>query len=204
MQPNSGKGQPLIQQRAPAAPRTDALAAVRRLSFAAIDATEVDAIHRALARELFAVFGVDQVHLTRVDPAGRRARSAAYYPAAEGEPVLGAAYGHDFQDRSAVGRVVATGRPLHEPDARRSPIMSQSLVERFGAASGLFLPLAFGGEVVAVAALVTEHGRTFDEDEIQLAYTLANQASAALAALELRSRLAGAAPAAPVGTRRRG
>ena len=41
----------------------DALAAVRRLSFAALDVDDHAAIYRALASEIFTALGVDQVHI---------------------------------------------------------------------------------------------------------------------------------------------
>jgi GAF domain-containing protein len=49
--------------------------------------------------------------------------------------------------------------------------------------------VSFGGDVRAVVGLISETPRTFDDEEVQLVYTLANQASAALAVLEMSTRL---------------
>ena len=57
----------------------DALAAVRRLSFAALGDGDEASIHRELARELIAMLGVDQVHVARLaqDQSMRRGNSSA-------------------------------------------------------------------------------------------------------------------------------
>ena len=52
------------------------------------------------------------------------------------------------------------------------------------------MPLTYSGVVHAVIVLVSETPRWFREEEIEFAYTMANQASAGLSALEMRSRLA--------------
>jgi len=106
-----------------------------------------------------------------------------------GEPEIGSTYTQDLAGHSAVEHVSATGRPHHEPDARHSKVRSQELVARFSAASALFIPLAYHGDVPDVVTLVSERERHFSEAEAQLAYTLANQASAGLAALDMRRRL---------------
>ena len=56
-------------------------------------------------------------------------------------------------------------------------------------ASALFVPLAFEGEVRPVPVLVSQTPRRFEECQVQLAYTLANQAMAALGTMEMRGRL---------------
>jgi hypothetical protein len=57
---------PLIEEPALRASTVAALAAVRRLSFAALRASTDAEIHCELARELFTTFGVDQVHVSRL------------------------------------------------------------------------------------------------------------------------------------------
>ncbi|MGI8659865.1 MAG: diguanylate cyclase [Thermoleophilaceae bacterium] len=180
----------LIQQQQRPASTSAALAAVRRLSFAALEAEEAGAIHAELARELLYVFGIDQVHVTRVDRTAGRSYTRSYRPGADGEPEIGSTYSNELSGSSAVERVTATGAPHHEPDARGSKVLSQELVARFDAASALFLPLSYHGDVPGVVTLVSERERHFSEAEGQLAYTLANQASAGLAALDMRRRLA--------------
>ena len=68
-------------------------------------------------------------------------------------------------------------------------MLSSRLVERFNVASALFVPLTFDGEVRSVVVLVSETPRRFSDEEVQLVHTLANQASAALAVLEMKRRL---------------
>ena len=58
-------------------------------------------------------------------------------------------------------------------------MLDQKLAERFNAASALFVPLAFDGQVRAVIGCISETPREFGDDDVQLAYTLANQAAAA-------------------------
>jgi len=180
----------LIGQENSTASTAEALAAVRRLSFAALHLRGAEEVYRELARELFALFGVDQVHVTRVGPDRKGARATRYVPGPAGQPIEAGRYVTEFQTGSAVERVMQTERPYNEPDAGNSPILNQALVERFNVASALFVPVAFEEEVKAVAILVSETARVFADDQVQLVYTLANQAAAALAGVEMRSRLA--------------
>jgi len=166
------------------------LASVRRLSFAALRMRRAEEVNRELARELFGLFGVDQVHVTRLGPDRKGARATRYVPGLEGQPIEADRYAHTFETGSAVEQVMLTDRPYNEPDAANSSVLNKALVERFNVASALFVPVTFAEEVQAVAILATEEPRVFVHDEVQLVYTLANQAAAALAGLEMRSRLA--------------
>jgi diguanylate cyclase (GGDEF)-like protein len=165
-----------------------ALAAVRRLSFAALDATTDAELQRELVRELFTAFNVDQVHVSRLAQDGTLGRGTMFKCVGdtirlEDEWVL------VFDEPSAVQEVAKTGAPLNEPDARNSPVLSSRLVERFNVASALFVPLTFDGEVRSVVVLISETPRRFSDEEVQLVHTLANQASAAFAVLEMKRRL---------------
>ena len=163
---------------------------MRRLSFAALRLRRPEEVHCELARELFAAFGIDQVHLTLLGADRKGGRGTQYLPGAGDEAIEGERYLQPFSSGSAVQRVMETGQPYNEPDAPGSPVMKPELTKRFDAASALFVPVAFEDEVRAVAVLISETPRVFGDDEVQLAYTLANQAAAALAGLEMRSRLA--------------
>jgi diguanylate cyclase (GGDEF)-like protein len=165
-----------------------ALAAVRRLSFTTLDAPDARAIYGTLAAELLAVFAVDRVHVCRVSSDGSFGRGTAF-AAAGGDLKAEAEYVLPFDGPSGVCHVIQTGKPLHVVDAPASPLVSRQLVEHFGAASVLFVPLAFEGSVRAVTLLLSHSPREFAEKEIELAYTMANQASAGLAVLEMRSGL---------------
>ena len=167
---------------------TDALAAVRRLSFATLDAMGEGEIHRELARELLSAFPVDQVHVTRMAQDKTCGRATIYRP--DGDGLEGDDdYVLPMDERSAVRQVARTGLPHNEPDARNSTILSQRLVERFNVASALFVPLTYEGEVRCVAVLLCERSYGFSDEEVQLAHTLANQACAALVMLEMKQRL---------------
>ena len=92
---------------------------------------------------------------------------------------------------SLISRIITGGASVAVADAPGDPMLRQDLVERFGAASLLGVPLTWGGEVRFVAVLITHERRTYDTDEIQLAEMLANQAAVAFARLEVeRSRAA--------------
>nr|MBA3852553.1 diguanylate cyclase [Chloroflexota bacterium] len=154
-----------------------------------LEAAESPVIYCALASELFTVFGVDQVHVTRVSQDHSVGRGNGYRMGEGGVPEPGPEYMHHFEEMSAVRLVMDTGEPFNEPDARHSSAMDRRLTERFDVSSALFVPVSFGGDVRAVVGLISETPRTFDDEEVQLVYTLANQASAALAVLEMSTRL---------------
>jgi diguanylate cyclase (GGDEF)-like protein len=165
-----------------------ALAAVRRLSFATLDAVDANAIFRTLASELLEVLGVDQVHVLRLSPDGGHSQGTAFGPDGHGA-LPEADYVLPFDRPSGTHRVVLTGQPLTVPDARTSPLVSRELVDRFDAASLLYVPLTFEGTVRGVVVLVSQSPRRFADDEVELAYTMANQASAGLSVLDMRQRL---------------
>ena len=167
----------------------EALAAVRRLSFAVLEAAEAPAIYRALASELFAIFGVDQVHVGRVAQDHAVSRGNCYRLGEYGTPEVGPEYVQHFEQTSATRLVMDSGEPFNVPDVRNSPAVDHGLAVRYNASSALFVPMGFGGDVRAVVGLISETPRVFSEEQVQLVYTLANQASAALAVLEMSTRL---------------
>jgi diguanylate cyclase (GGDEF)-like protein len=173
---------------APATPAPVPAHWVHRLARAAARAADEDALQAELTAALYETLGADQVHLIEVGQG-----------AATGDArVVGPDGGEDSYEHalaaapSGTGQVVATGTPLYVADARTSEALRQDLVERFGADSTLFLPLAWGGEVrhVALAVLQDRGGerRTLDDGEIAGALALADQAAAGLARLEAERR----------------
>lgn len=178
----------MLKERAAGASSLEALAAVRRLSQAALEAETDDEVHRELALELFRAFGVHQVHVNRLAQDGTLGRGILYRW--DGlDLIADREYVVPMDLPSAVRQVVRTGEPFNEPDARNSSILARELVEMFSAESAIFVPLAFEGEVRNVVTLVNETPRPFSAEDVQLAHTLANQASAALAVLEMRARM---------------
>ncbi len=161
------------------------------MSFTVVDAPDRDAIHRSLAAEFFGVFGADAVHVCEVHQDRSGTDGVWFVSSSDGGVEARGAYTLTFDRPSGVARVVETGEPLNVTDAMRSPVVSREMAERFRAASVLYVPLTYSGMVRAVIVLMSETPRWFREEEIDFAYTLANQASAGLGALETRERLAG-------------
>ena len=162
---------------------------MRRLSFAVLGATDDETVYTHVARELLGVLALDQVHVTRLAQDHSVGRGNPYRAGPDGTPVKGPEYVLQFDEQSAVARVMESGEPLNVPDAAHDPVINKRLQQTFNVASALFVPVAFEGEVRTVLVLASETARTFEEYHVQIAYTLANQASAALGVLEMRGRL---------------
>ena len=160
------------------------------MSFAVVDAADSHAIHRTLAAELYGVFGIDGVHLCELSADRLTGVGTPLERRPDGRIESGEEYAIRFDRPSGVARVMETGEPLNVTDAPRSPVVSSELAVRFSAASVLYVPLTFAGVVRAVMVLYSGTPRWFREEEIEFAYTMANQASAGLSALEMRDRLA--------------
>ena len=178
-----------IDDSAPKASTVDALAAVRRLSFAVLNAGDHAAVYREVAQEIFTVLGIDQVHVARLSQDHVVGRGNGYRQGPDGEMVVGADYELPFDETSAVRRVAGSGEVFNEPDAPNSKLMKQDLVQEFNVASALFVPLTLDGHVRAVIGCIAEVQREFAEDEVALVSTLANQAAAAIAMLDMRARM---------------
>ncbi len=135
----------------------DALAAVRRLSFAALSESDPETYPAgAGARADHDAWASHQVHLVQLAQDGSLGRGNCYRPSRDGTPVPGPEYVLEFDEASAVHRVSRTGRPFNAPDAANAAEVNQRLVQTFNVASALFVPLAFEGEVRLVAVLVSE------------------------------------------------
>ena len=89
---------------------------------------------------------------------------------------------------SGTAHVVATGAPLHVADAPGSPMLDQALVRRFEAASALFAPIAWGGEVRHVAIATFRARREAGPRELAAARALADLAAAGFARVEAEQR----------------
>ena len=90
---------------------------------------------------------------------------------------------------SAAAQVLATGTSLHVPDAASGGI-SPELVERFGVASALLVPVVHDVDVRRVAVLVSQTAREFTAAEIADAEALAAVSAAGFARLEAERRRA--------------
>jgi len=171
----------------PAGAMDSLLAGVRRLSCLADQAGEPREIFRALAGELFAELGVEEVqvhHLSESEDTvvvymfGGEGRLS--YLAPPGERPRGVAWVADSRKH-----VLAQG-------ARELATAIPRLAASGGVSSALLLPLAVRGEVEAVVILARarEGGSglgSFDERAVQSAATLVDQAATALALLRARA-----------------
>jgi diguanylate cyclase (GGDEF)-like protein len=153
---------------------------MHRVARAAVAARTPEALADDVTSALREALRVDAVHLVEV------AQDHAV-----GEAVVNrGGSGYDMvldAGPSGVARVVASGAPLHVPDAR-SGLIRPELVERFNVASALFVPLVHDGEVRLVAILISEVTRAFAEAEIFEAETLADIAAAGFARLDAERR----------------
>lgn len=166
-----------------------ALAAVRRLSLWTLKAPDAEVVYATLAQELFAVFAVDDVHVSRLSE-DKTVGHATQYSSGPAELALpGQTYSQYLHEGSAALEVARSGQPLMESDAATSKYMTPGLTERFGAASALFVPVTSGHDVLAVVILVSRAPREFGAAEMELVFTLVNQCSAALAVLGMRTKL---------------
>jgi diguanylate cyclase (GGDEF)-like protein len=170
-----------------------ALAAVRKLSFHALNAGDAEAVYSALAQELFRVFAVDDVHISRLDRNKTVAEATRYSPGPDDRALPKETYLQTLGAGSAALEVARSGQPLMEADARASTIMNAALTERFHVSSALFVPVTYNDDARAVVVLTSQVPREFSGDEIELVFTLVNQCSAALAALAMQTDLAGRA-----------
>ena len=136
---------------------------------AILDAADGSAVYRTLAAELFEVFELDLVHVYRIAPEGSSAKATSLSRQPSGEVRSEREYEISLDEPGHVRQVVRTGRPH--------------------AAGDLLVPIVYEGVVRTVVGLVTAGPRQYAPDEVELALTLANQASAGLAVLEMRERL---------------
>ena len=145
----------------------------------------MEALYAELTAGLHESLAVDQVLLFEVAQGSAGGDGhVVNADAGESEGYIHALEGH----ASGTQRVVATGAPFHVVDARNSKEVRADLVERFGSASLLFVPVAWGGEVRHVAVSIFRTRRELGEAEIATALMLADQTAAGLARLEAEQR----------------
>jgi GAF domain-containing protein len=126
------------------------------------------------------------VHLFEIAQDGQGGEAVVRGDGADYRMVLG-------EGPSGVATVLATGEPLHVPDAG-SGIIRPEMVERFRVASAVFVPLAHDGEIRRVAILISHSPRVFTAGEIADAEALTAVAAVGYARLEAeRRRIARAA-----------
>src|ERR1039458_4578979 len=169
------------------------LAGVRRLTLLADEATDSEAIFRALARELLAVPGAEEVQVYHLAVSGAEEDLVAVYMfEADGRLI----YLLPSEERPpGVSWVAGTGQSLLAADDRQLAASVPRLTATGPTNCALLLPLAERGEVAAVVMLVRRLSSDFGERSVELAGTLVDQAATALALVRARTE-AGTDPVA--------
>lgn len=171
------------------------LGAVRRLSSLADAARDSEEIHRALARELIAMFGADEVQVHHLSDADHHDLVVVYLldgdgrlsyaqPPAERPPGVNwaASSGRSFL---AVGpREVAASVPrlaITPVPGATTPALPETV------ACALLVPLSIAGQVEAVVVLVRRAAEPFSEHTMEEAIALVEHGAIALALVRARS-----------------
>jgi diguanylate cyclase (GGDEF)-like protein len=165
------------------------LAGVRRLTLLADAAEDTDAVFDALARELLAAMGAEEVHIHHL------------IAPEESEPVVvhmlqghgRLSYLQPHEERPpGVSWVASTGRSFLAVGPRELaasvPRLTITAPPSSGAAGcALLTPLSLGGQVEAVVVLVRRETEPYDERSIEEAATLVDQAATVLALVRARA-----------------
>jgi diguanylate cyclase (GGDEF)-like protein len=161
------------------------LAGIRRLTALADEAGEPDAILRALAGELLAVPGGDEVHVHELARAGAdEDLVTVHLPDGHGR----ISYLTARSERPpGVSWVASTGRSFLATDAEELTSAIPRLAETGTMSCALLLPLAERGETEAVVVLVRRLSGVLDAPAVGLAGALTDQAATALALVRARA-----------------
>jgi diguanylate cyclase (GGDEF)-like protein len=170
------------------------LGGLRRLMRLADSATEPETVMRALAGELFALIGVDEVHVHQLapHPSAQEHRS----PTDVADPVAVYLFGGEGRLSYEVPRgerppgvawVASTGQSVLLSGARELAGALPRVAAAGGVASVLLLALAVREEVEAVVLAVRRQQHELDDAAAQRAAVLVDQAAAALALLRARA-----------------
>ncbi|MHB8240815.1 MAG: GGDEF domain-containing protein [Solirubrobacteraceae bacterium] len=161
------------------------LAGIRRLTGLADAATEPETIYRALARELLAMPGAEEVHIHHLGAGGEEDELVAVYLfAGEGR----VSYMVPRSERPpGVSWVASTKRSFLAADTDEFAASVPRLAATGEVSCALLLPLAERGEVEAVVMLVRRISEVFVAPAIELATALVEQAGTALALVRARA-----------------
>ncbi len=160
------------------------LVGIRRLMALADSASDAETIFRALAGELLAAPGADEVHVHHLGGADEEDLVAVYMfdghgrvnyllPRAERPP--------------GVSWVAGTGRSFLAADTDELSSSVPRLAATGAMSCALLLPLAERGEVEAVVILVRRVSEVFTPAAVELATALVDQAGTALALVRARA-----------------
>jgi diguanylate cyclase (GGDEF)-like protein len=176
-------------EQAPSGVDTSAvLSGVRRLTLLAEDARE-DAVLAALARELMAVLGAEEVHVHLLRDPSEQDLVTVHLLHGEGR----VSYLQPHQDRPpGVSWAQSSGRSFLAIGARELtasvPRLSSTAPPLDGAPGcALIVPLALAGQVEAVVVLVRREAHPYEEPAIERAEALVDQAATMLALTRART-----------------
>jgi diguanylate cyclase (GGDEF)-like protein len=161
------------------------MAGIRRLTLLADETRDSETIFRALARELLAAPGAEEVQVHHL-------------AAPEGGEDMVAVYLHDADGRLSyllprserppgVSWVASTGQSLLAADDRELAANVPRLTATGQTNCALLLPLAERGEVTAVVMLVRRLSAAFEERSVERSAMLVEQAATALALVRARA-----------------
>jgi diguanylate cyclase (GGDEF)-like protein len=161
------------------------LAGIRRLTALADEASDPEAIYRALARELLSVPGAEEVHIHHLAAPGEEEELVAVYMfGGEGR----VSYLVPRTERPAgVSWVASTRRSFLAADANEFAASVPRLAATGEVSCALLLPLAERGEVEAVVMLVRRTSEVFAPSAVELATAIVEQGSTALALVRARA-----------------
>ncbi len=165
------------------------LAGVRRLTLLADTAEEPDAVFGALARELIATMGAEEVHIHRLSPSAEEELVVVYVLGGDGR----LSYLQPRAERPpGVSWVASTGRSFLAVGPRELTASVPRLAITAPSADGhtgcaLLAPLSLGGQVEAVVVLVKRESEPYGERAIEEAATLVDQAATVLALVQARA-----------------
>ena len=165
------------------------LVGVRRLKLAADAAESDEAVFGALACELIAVSGAEEVHVHHLRPSAEDEPVVVYM--LDGDARL--SYLQPREERPpGVSWAASTGRTFLAVGPRELtasvPRLSLTAPPSEGAVGcALLVPLSLGGNVEAVVVLVRREAQPYDERSIEEADTLVDQAATLLALVRARA-----------------
>jgi len=165
------------------------LAGVRRLTLLADTAEDPDAVFAALARELIATMGAEEVHIHRLNPSGEEELVVVYMLGGDGR----LSYLQPSHERPpGVSWVASTGRSFLAVGPRELTASVPRLsitAPTVGGVSGcaMLVPLALAGQVEAVVVLARRESEPYGERSIEEATTLVDQAATVLALVQARA-----------------
>jgi len=161
-----------------------AMASVRRLSLLGHHANATRDVHRALARELLGLAGIDQVHVQPLSQGVARAPATAYLL---GGTVRSSYLSPEARSAPAIAEVAGSGQIVTVPDAAADGVLDGGFVRRWRVGSAAVLPLGVSGRIEAVMILTRPEPGEFESAVLDVAATLCDQAAVAVSLVQARA-----------------